>query len=199
MGIVTCDLAISLDGYSAGPNQSVDHPFGDGVESGETLHSWMFDHAENHRAELAGITAAGAFIMGRNMFGPGRDAWDLDWVGWWGPEPPYHAPVFVLTHFARKPLEMAGGTTLHFVTGGPDQALELAREAAADRNVAIAGGVTTINQYLAAGVVDELRLHVVPVVIGVEYVRLFERVGPTVWASTSARWTPEVTHLVYRR
>ena len=94
--------AISLDGYSAGPNQSLDHPFGDGVDAGDTLHSWMFDHADEHRAELDGILAAGAFIMGRNMFSPGRGAWDLDWVGWWGPEPPYHAPVFVLTHVERN-------------------------------------------------------------------------------------------------
>ena len=123
MGIVTCDISISLDGYSAGPNQSLDRPFGDGVEDPETLHSWMFDHADEHRAELAGITTAGAYIMGRNMFGPGRGEWDLDWVGWWGPEPPYHAPVYVLTHVERDPVEMKGGTTFHFVTGGPQEAL----------------------------------------------------------------------------
>ena len=199
MGIVSCDLAISLDGYSAGPNQSLEQPFGDGVKTGETLHAWMFDHSDNHRAELAAITAAGAFIMGRNMFGPGRDAWDLDWKGWWGAQPPYHAPVFVLTHVAREPLEMEGGTTFHFVTGGPDEALNLARAAAGDKNVAVAGGTTTINQYLAAGMIDELRLHVVPVVLDIGYVRLFDGVGPIAWSSASARWTPEVTHLVYRR
>jgi dihydrofolate reductase len=199
MGIVTCDLVISLDGYSAGPNQSLEHPFGDGVETSETLHSWMFRSAEDHRAELDAIVAAGAFVMGRNMFGPGRGAWDLDWVGWWGPEPPYHAPVFVLTHEAREPLEMAGGTTFHFVTSGPHEALELAREAAGDADVAIAGGATTINQYLAAGAIDELRLHLAPVVVGVDYVRVFDGVEPTRWSSTTARWTPEVTHLVYRR
>lgn len=199
MGIVTCDLAISLDGYSAGPNQSLERPFGDRVEAGDTLHSWMFEHAEDHRAELSAITAAGAFIMGRNMFSPGRGAWDLEWQGWWGAEPPYHAPVFVLTHHPRESLQMEGGTTFHFVTGGPDEALNLAREAAGDGNVAVAGGATTINQYLAAGVVDELRLHVVPVVLDVGYVRLFDGVGPIAWSSASARWTPEVTHLVYRR
>ena len=197
MGIVSCDLTISLDGYSAGPNQSLEHPFGSGMEA-ETLHAWMFNHADNHRAELDAITAAGAFIMGRNMFGPGRGAWDLDWKGWWGGEPPYHAPVFVLTHVARQPLEMEGGTTIHFVTGGPDEALNLARAAAGDNNVAVAGGATTINQYLAAGVIDELRLHVVPVVLDVDYVRLFDGVGPIAWSSASARWTPAVTHLVYR-
>lgn len=199
MAIVNCDLAISLDGYSAGPNQSLAQPFGDGVASGDTLHSWMFDHAEQHRAELAAITAAGAFIMGRNMFGPGRGPWDLDWKGWWGAEPPYHAPVFVLTNVAREPLEMEGGTTFHFVTGGPDEALDLARAAAGDKNVAIAGGATTINQFLAAGAIDELRLHVVPVVIDVGYVRLFDGVGTIEWSSASSRWTPEVTHQVYRR
>ena len=199
MGIVTCDLAISLDGYSAGPNQSLEQPFGDGVKAGETLHSWMFDHADEHHDELARITAAGAFIMGRNMFGPGRGAWDLDWVGWWGPEPPYHAPVFVLTHVEREPLEMAGGTTFHFVTGGPQEALRRGHEAAGDSNVSIAGGAATVNQYLAAGLIDELRLHVVPVVIDIGYVRVFDGVGPATWSSSSARWTPEVTHLVYKR
>ena len=199
MGIVTADIAVSLDGYSAGPNQSLERPFGDGVEDGETLHAWMFAHADEHRDELALILAAGAFIMGRNMFSPGRGAWDPDWTGWWGPEPPYHAPVFVLTHVEREPVEMAGGTTFHFVTGGPHEALRLARDAAGDANVSIAGGASTLNQYLAAGAVDELRLHVVPVVIDAGYVRLFDGVGPREWSSTSGRWTPEVTHLVFRR
>ena len=162
MGIVTCDLSISLDGYSAGPNQTLKQPFGDGVGEGDVLHSWMFDHADDHRDELAGILAAGAFVMGRNMFSPGRGAWDLDWKGWWGQDPPYHAPVFVLTHVERDPVEMEGGTTFHFVTGGPEAALALARDAAGDRNVAVAGGATTVNQFLAAGLIDELRLHVAP-------------------------------------
>ena len=199
MGIVTCDISVSLDRCSAGPNQSLDRPFGDGVGDGEALHAWMFEHAAEHRAELGAITAAGAFVMGRNMFGPGRGAWDPDWVGWWGGDPPYHAPVYVLTHVERQPVEMDGGTTFHFVTEGPRHALELARAAAGDGDVAIAGGATTINQYLADGAIDELRLHVVPVVIDVAHVRLFDGVGPQVWSSTSARWTPEVTHLVYRR
>jgi dihydrofolate reductase len=159
----------------------------------------MFNHADNHKKELAAILAAGAFIMGRNMFGPGRGAWDPEWKGWWGPEPPYHAPVFVLTHVGREPLEMDGGTTFHFVTGGPEEARSRAREAAGDKNVAIAGGASTINQYLSAGLIDELRLHVTPVVVDVDYVRLFDGVGPIAWSSTAGRWTPEVTHLVYRR
>ena len=133
------------------------------------------------------------------MFGPGRGAWDLDWVGWWGPEPPYHAPVYVLTRVARDALKMAGGTTFHFVTGVPEEALTLARQAAGNRNVSIAGGATTINQYLSIGAIDELRLHVVPLVIDVDYVRLFDGIGPISMSSTFARWTPEVTHLVYTR
>jgi dihydrofolate reductase len=199
MGIVTCDLSISLDGYSAGPNQSLERPFGDRVEDPDTLHAWMFEHGDEHVSERAAITDAGAFVMGRNMFTPGRGEWDLDWVGWWGPEPPYHAPVFVLTHVARAPVEMAGGTTFHFVTGGPDEALARAREAAGGRNVSIAGGASTVNQFLAAGAIDELRLHIVPRVLDLGYVRLFDGVGPITWASSAVRWTPEVTHLVLRR
>jgi dihydrofolate reductase len=199
MGIVTCDIAISLDGLCAGPNQSLEHPFGDGVETGDTLHRWMFVHGDNHRAELDAILDAGAFIMGRNMFSPGRGEWDLDWTGWWGEEPPYHGPVYVLTHHDREPVEMKGGTTFHFVTGGPDEALALARSAAGERNVAIAGGMSTVNQYLAAGVIDELRLHIAPVNVGVQYERIFDGVPMTAWSSTSGRWTPEVTHVTYRR
>lgn len=199
MGIVTCDLAISLDGLAAGPNQSLDRPFGDGIGDAETLHRWMFAYGDAHRDEVAAITDAGAFVMGRNMFSPGRGEWDLDWRGWWGDDPPYHGPVFVLTHHDREPLEMDGGTTFHFVTGGPDEALALAREAAGERNVSICGGTSTVNQYLAAGAIDELRLHIAPVVVGVGYERLFDGVGKIVWTSTSGRWTPEVTHVTYRR
>jgi dihydrofolate reductase len=198
MGIVTCDISISLDGYAAGADQTLERPFGD-VDADATLHAWMFDHADDHRDELAAITAAGAFIMGRNMFGPSRGEWDLEWTGWWGPDPPYHAPVFVLTHVPRDPVEMAGGTTFHFVTDGPAAALAQAREAAGERDVAVAGGPSTVNQFLAAGLIDELRLHVTPVVLDVGYVRMFDGVGPISWSSSSARWTPEVTHLTYRR
>jgi dihydrofolate reductase len=197
--IVTCDLSLSLDGYSAAANQTLEQPFGDGVGDGDLLHAWMFEHREEHRAEVAEITTVGAYVMGRNMFSPGRGQWDLDWVGWWGPEPPYHAPVFVLTHHDRAPVEMDGGTTFHFVTDGAVAALERARAAAGDRDVAIAGGASTINEYLAIGAIDELRLHIVPVVLDADYVRLFDGVGPITWSSTSGRWTPHVTHLVCRR
>ena len=193
--MVTADIAISVDGYAAGPNQSLEHPFGDGVEG--RLHRWMFEEPEENAAELDGLTAAAAYVMGRNMFGPGRGAWDEEWKGWWGDEPPYHAPVFVLTHHPREPLELEGGTTFTFVTDGVEAALDQARAAAGAANVAIAGGAATINQYLAAGSIDELRLHVAPVLLGVGE-RLFDG-GPNVELEPLAvRQTRLVTHLSYR-
>ncbi|MCP9968739.1 dihydrofolate reductase family protein [Actinomadura madurae] len=126
----------------------------------------MFDDPEENRAEVEKINAAGAVIMGRNMFGPVRGEWDRPWKGWWGDNPPFHAPVFVLTHHPRDPQPMDGGTTYHFVTDGIESALTQAREAAGDGDVSIHGGAATINQYLAAGLVDELRLHIVPFTLG---------------------------------
>jgi dihydrofolate reductase len=187
-------MAISVDGFVAGPNQSQDAPLGDGV--GNSLHAWMFDEPEANAAELTAITDAGAFIMGRNMFGPGRGDWDLDWTGWWGAEPPYHAPVFVLTHHERAPLEMAGGTTFQFVTGGITEALTRAQAAAGERNVAIAGGAAAVNQFLAAGLVEELRLHVAPVLLG-RGERLFEGVGRADLTQVDVRPTGLVAHLRY--
>ena len=172
---VTCDIAISTDGFTAGPNQRLDKPFGDGPV--DELTRWMLEQRDQNAAVVEAITAARAYIMGRNMFGPGRGDWDLDWKGWWGDDPPYHAPVFVLTHHPREPIEMEGGTTFHFVTDGIESALAQARAAAGDGDVSIAGGAATVNQYLAAGAIDELRLHVAPVVLGVGE-RLFEGVGP---------------------
>lgn len=157
---VVCDISIAADGYVAGPGQTADKPFGDGPV--DRLHAWMFDTPDENKAEVDRIVSAGAFVMGRNMFGPVRGDWDLSWTGWWGENPPYHAPVFVLTHHPRDPLTMQGGTTFTFVTDGIDAALDQARKAAGDRDVAIAGGAATINQYLAAGLVDELRTHVSP-------------------------------------
>jgi dihydrofolate reductase len=194
MSKITCDIAMSVDGFVAGPNQTLETPLGEGAE--ECLHAWMFEDAEANAAELAEITDAGAFIMGRNMFGPIRGDWDQDWTGWWGANPPYHAPVFVLTHYEREPVEMEGGTTFHFVTGGIHQALELARAAAGDRDIAIAGGASTVNQYLAAGLLDELRLHVAPIVLGCGE-RLFEGVGRIELVQLEARQTRLVTHLRY--
>ncbi|MGY4857675.1 dihydrofolate reductase family protein [Cryobacterium sp. AP23] len=163
MTTVTCDITVSTDGYAAGPNQSLENPMGEG---GMRLHRWAIEQPGENAAELAAIVDAGAFIMGRNMFGPGRGEWDLEWTGWWGEEPPYHAPVFVLTHYPREPLVMEGGTTFTFVTDGIESALAQARAAAGERSVAIAGGASTVRQYLLAGLVDELRLHVAPMVQG---------------------------------
>jgi dihydrofolate reductase len=195
MATVTCDMAMSVDGFVAGPNQRLDAPFGDGVDG--RLHRWMFEQADENAAEIEAITGAGAYIMGRNMFGPGRGAWDLDWTGWWGDEPPYHAPVFVLTHHARAPLPMQGGTVFHFITDGAESALEQAREAAGDARVAIAGGATTVNLYLALGAIDELRLHVAPLVLD-HGERLFEDVGNFELERLAVRGTDLVTHLTYR-
>ena len=192
---VTCDMAVSVDGFAAGPNQSQDKPFGDGPV--DRLHQWMFEQREANAAEVEAIVAARAFIMGRNMFGPGRGAWDESWKGWWGDDPPYHAPVFVLTHHPREPVEMQGGTTFTFVTDGIESAVAQAREAAGSGDVAIAGGAATVNQCLAAGAIDELRLHVVPLVLGVGE-RLFDGVGPLSLEPLGVRATDLVTHLSYR-
>jgi dihydrofolate reductase len=195
MANVTCDIAMSLDGYVAGTDQRLDEPFGDGPRG--RLHRWMLDRPKENAAEVEAITAAGAYVMGRNMFGPGRGEWDPDWTGWWGEDPPYHAPVFVLTHHPREPLTKKGGTTFTFVTDGIVAALGRARAAAGDADVAIAGGAATINQYLAAGLIDELRLHVAPLVLGGGE-RLFEGVVDVDLEPVSVRQTDLVTHLTYR-
>jgi dihydrofolate reductase len=174
---VAC-FTISLDGYGAGPNQDLSNPLGVG---GGSLHQWFFPTRtfrkivgegqgetglDNDFAER-GIQNVGAWILGRNMFGPVRGPWpDQAWNGWWGENPPYHTPVFVLTHHARPPLQMAGGTTFHFVTEGIHAALERAREAAKGRDVRVGGGVATIRQYLEARLVDRIHLVVSPVVLG---------------------------------
>lgn len=200
MGIVTADIAVSLDGFAAGPNQSLEFPLG---ENGiERLHTWMFEYADEHAEEIAAITAAGAYVMGRNMFGPVRGDWpargDLsDWRGWWGDDPPYHAPVFVLTHYPREPVVMEGGTTFEFVTDGIHAAADRARAVAGEADVAIAGGAETLNQALWAGVVDELRLHVVPLTLGAGE-RVFDRVPPLQLELLRSRVTPQVAHLTYR-
>ncbi|ALV47734.1 hypothetical protein MB46_16590 [Arthrobacter alpinus] len=186
---------MSLDGYVAGPHQSLDLPFGEGVDG--RLHRWMFEQPEANQTELTALTSAGAYIMGRNMFGPGRDSWDESWQGWWGPNPPYHGPVFVLSHFARDPLPMEGGTTFFFVTEGIKAALEKARSASAGANVAISGGAQTLNQYLAAGLVDELTVSLVPITIGAGE-RLFTDVGSIECELMDTHSTGLVTHLKYK-
>jgi dihydrofolate reductase len=175
---VNC-FAISLDGYGAGPDQSMKNPLGVG---GENLHKW-FVPTRTFQAMLfgkqggttgvdddyarRGIENLGAWILGRNMFSPSRGDWpDDNWKGWWGDNPPYHVPVFVLTHHARKPLEMAGGTTFHFVTGGIEEALRRAKEAAGTKDVRIGGGVSTVRQYLRAGLIDEMHFAISPILLG---------------------------------
>jgi dihydrofolate reductase len=192
---VTCGISMSVDGFVAGLNQSLDNPFGEGVE--DRLHRWMFEEPEANAEALEALTAQGAYIMGRNMFGPGRGAWDESWKGWWGDDPPYHAPVFVLTHQPREPLQMEGGTTFTFVTDGIASALEQARDAAGDADIAIAGGAATVRQYLAAGLLDELRLSIVPVVLGAGE-RLFDGVGDVTLEQLDANGTGLVTHVRYR-
>jgi dihydrofolate reductase len=156
----------------------------------------MFEEPEPNAAWVDGILAAGAYIMGRNMFaGPG--AWDEEWRGWWGEEPPYHAPVFVLTHHQRGPLEMEGGTTFNFVTAGIESALTQARNASGSKDVAIAGGAQTVRQYLAAGLVDELRLHTAPIVLGAGE-RLLEGITDLNLEPTEVSGTSLVTHVRYR-
>jgi dihydrofolate reductase len=136
--------------------------------------------------------------MGRNMFGPGRGEWDLDWKGWWGDEPPYHGPVFVLTHHEREPVEMQGGTTFHFVTRGPEEALRLATDAAGERRISVAGGASTINQFLRLGHIDELRLHVAPIVLGAGEA-IFTDLRGLSFEVASSRSTSLVTHVTLKR
>jgi dihydrofolate reductase len=199
MSDTTCHMSISLDGFVAGPDQDRENPLGlRGIE----LHRW---HIGDPRANEADAIAAewlmrprGAYVMGRNMFGPVRGAWNEDWRGWWGAEPPYHAPVFVLTHHAHDPIEMEGGTTFHFVTGGFDEAFARAQEAAADLGVDIAGGASAVRQALAAGVVDELTLDIAPVVLGAGET-LFDAGTPFDFEPVEVLHSPLATHVRYRR
>jgi dihydrofolate reductase len=198
-GRVTCDLTISADGYSAGLNQTEERPFGDdgGDGRGGKLHAWMFGTSGENQAEADQTTAAGAFIMGRNMFGPVRGEWNRQWNGWWGDDPPFHAPVFVLTHHPRDPQPMDGGTTYYFVTDGIESALAQARAAAGGGEVSIHGGATTVNQYLTAGLIEGLRLHIAPLTLGAG-TRLFEGVPPLKLEQVQSRAASSVTHVTYR-
>jgi dihydrofolate reductase len=194
MSKVISHLTISLDGFLAGPNQSLENPLGEGAMK---LHEWLFatpEFQESHsdpgdpgasagrgggvdsEAAASMQRGIGAVVMGRNMFAAGRGEWDLSWRGWWGENPPFHTPVFVLTHYAREPIEMEGGTTFSFVTEGAEAALERARAAAGDLAVHIAGGASTVRQYLRARLLDELHLHVAPLLLG-RGERLFEDLG----------------------
>jgi dihydrofolate reductase len=208
MTFVTCQISVSLDGFVAGPDQSVEEPLGRG---GERLHEWAVvteSWRRMHGLEggergadsdvIDGLTqGVGAYIMGRKMFGGGEGPWDESWTGWWGEDPPYHVPVFVLTHHEREPLAMKGGTTFTFVTGGIDSALEQARTAAGDGDVAIAGGASVVRQCIAAEQLDELYLHIAPLILGAGE-RLLEDVGDPTLEPVEVVASPAVTHVRYR-
>jgi dihydrofolate reductase len=206
-------FTMSLDGYGAGPGQDLEHPLGVG---GTDLHQWLFPTRTFQRALFGkddgttgvdddfaarGFENLGAWILGRNMFGPIRGPWpDMNWKGWWGENPPYHVPVFVLTHHARPPLEMEGNTTFHFVTGGIHEALERARDASNGKDVRIGGGAHTIQQYLREGLIDEMHIAIAPVVLG-DGERLFEGVdlrarGYECVEHVASEWA---THIVLQR
>jgi dihydrofolate reductase len=208
MSIVTCQISISLDGFVAGPNQSLDNPLGEG---GMRLHEWVFptrgwrrmqgqeggeDGPDSEVFEEVS-RGVGAYIMGRKMFGGGPGEWDQAWRGWWGDDPPYHTPVFVLTHHPRESLTMERGTTFNFVTDGIQSAMEQAQAAAGGQKVSIAGGASAVRQYLAAGLLDELYLHIAPVVLGAGE-RLLEGVGDPVLQPVKVVASPAVTHIKYR-
>jgi len=205
-------FTLSLDGYSAGPDQSLNHPLGIG---GTDLHQWLFPTRTLQRALFGkdgttgvdddfaarGFQNVGAWILGRNMFGPIRGPWpDNNWKGWWGVSPPYHVPTFILTHHAREPIEMEGGTTFHFVTGGIHEALDRAREAANGKDVRIGGGANTIQQYLRAGLIDELHIAISPVLLGGGE-RLFEGVDMRAQGYECVQFvaSEKATHVVLRR
>ena len=196
---VLVNLSISADGFSAGLNQSEERPFGDdaGDGFGNRLHDWIFESEEETADHMAYLKSAKAFILGRNMFGPIRGEWDREWNGWWGDDPPYHTPVFVLTHYPRDPQPMDGGTTFYFVTDGIESALQQARDVPGDGNIAVMGGANTINQYLAAGLIDELRIHITPVILGAG-TRLFDGVPPLNLEQIDSRTSQGVTHISYR-
>jgi len=212
MAKLRIQMSMSLDGYVAGPRQSLEHPLGEG---GTALHEWAFatralrathgmDGGETGLDDdIAGSwnTNVGATIMGRNMFGPVRGPWgDSTWAGWWGDDPPYHNPVFVLTHYPRDPLRMQGGTTFHFVTDGFEAALERALDAANGLDVSVGGGADTARQYLRAGLVDELRVHVAPVILGAGE-RLFDDLdgAPAGYECAALVSSPAAAHFTFVR
>jgi dihydrofolate reductase len=202
------NFSISLDGYAAGPDQDVENPLGVG---GGQLHEWIF--ASRSGSQMIGIedgnegldneffskreSSVSATIMGRNMFGPVRGPWGTsEWTGWWGDDPPFHHPVFVLTHHPHPPIEMQGGTTFHFVNGGIEAALGAAFEAAGDQDVLVGGGAAAIRQYLRASLIDELHLAIGPVLLG-SGERLFDDVGPSAgnYRCVEHVCSPAVTHI----
>ncbi|MBQ1058371.1 dihydrofolate reductase family protein [Micromonospora sp. C32] len=208
MGEVTSQMSVSLDGYVAAPGQSQADPLGRG---GLRLHEWAFateswraQHGQeggerNSDAEVIEemTEGVGAYVMGRRMFGGGEGQWDLGWTGWWGDDPPFRTPVFVLTHHPREPLVMSGGTEFHFVTDGPGAALERARSAAGDGRVCVAGGGATVRRYLTDGLLDSVWLHTVPIVLG-GGTPLFDGPLDVVLEPEKVVASPTVTHVRYR-
>jgi dihydrofolate reductase len=212
MARLILDISMSLDGFVAGPNQTLEEPLGEG---GEGLHQWVTrlaswraphgheggDTGVDDEVFAESVRAAGSFVMGRRMFSGGAGPWDDDPKadGWWGDDPPFHAPVFVLTHHARETVTKEGGTSYTFVTDGIEAALEQARAATGDKNVHLAGGADVAQQYLKAGLLDEMQIHLVPLFLG-GGVRLFDRLGddPIELETTRVIESPMVTHLRYR-
>jgi dihydrofolate reductase len=212
MAGLRCDISMSVDGFVAGPNPSLEEPLGAG---GDLLHEWAFAAAswrESHGLDggeanadsemiAESIRSTGAVVMGRRMFSGGEGRWERDprVDGWWGDDPPFHVPVFVLTHHARKTKVMQGGTTFNFVTDGIEAALEQARAAAEEKDVLLAGGASVVQQYLKAGLLDELQIHVAPVILG-GGTSLFDRLGiePLGLEATRVIASPSVTHLRFR-
>jgi dihydrofolate reductase len=205
-------FSISLDGFGAGPDQSLDSPLGVG---GESLHGWALatrtfqkllfgkdagSTGTDDEFAARGVRNLGAWILGRNMFSPNRGPWDNEWKGWWGENPPYHCPVFVVTHHPRPPLEMKGGTVFHFVTGGIQEAHRLAREAAGEKDVRIGGGAATIQQFLRERLIDEMHLAIAPVLLG-RGERLFAGLNLVElgYECVEQVGTPSATHVVIRK
>jgi dihydrofolate reductase len=206
------NLSVSVDGYAAGPNQSIDNPLGIGAER---LHEWIFktrygrrmigeeggDEGLDNEFLVRGDAGIGATVMGRNMFGPIRGGWANDeWKGWWGPDPPYHHPVFVLTHHPHAPITMQGGTIFNFVTDGIESALTQAFEAAGGLDVRLGGGAATVQQYLKARLIDELHIAIAPIFLGAGE-RLFDRLdgGPSGYTVVEMVSSPSVTHVRFVR
>ena len=212
MAQLTLNITMSLDGFIAGPNQTLDKPLGEG---GERLHEWLFALASfREQHGLSGgetnadttvfegsLSATGAVVMGRRMFSGGEGPWedDSNADAWWGDDPPFHVPVFVLTHHARETMNKRGGTSFTFVTDGIEAALDQARAAAGDKDVSLAGGADVVQQYLRAGLLDELQIHVVPLLLG-DGVSLFDHLGgePVKLEATRVIESPSVTHLRFR-
>jgi dihydrofolate reductase len=211
MAKVTCDLSMSLDGYVAGPNPTLEEPLGRG---GERLHEWAFRlkaFREQHGMEggesgpdndvvTEWQSSSGAVVMGRRMFSGGEGPWEDDpnADAWWGDDPPFHSPVFIVTHHPREPVEKSGGTSYTFVTDGLEAAVGLARDAAGGKNVQLGGGASIVQQALNAGILDELNVHLVPVLLGAGGVRLLDGLDAAELELTRVNESPHVTHLRYR-